>query len=64
MKIIPPDPNVVENVKTALRILESATKAAAEIARLGSMPAVLVGRDQGRNVRMLKPGEIIEEDDA
>jgi len=60
MQIIKPDPVLIENTKTALRILEIAAKAAATALNHSSFPAVLVPEGGGARMRSLEPGEVVE----
>jgi len=60
MQIIKPDPVLIENAKTALRILEIAAKAAATALNHSSFPAVLVPEGDGAKVQSLEPGEVVE----
>ena len=58
MQIIKPDPQLIENTKIALRILETCAKAAGALLGHTTFPAVLM--PEGDSVRSMKPGEVIE----
>jgi len=60
MQIIKPDPVLIENTKAALRILEITAKAAATMLNHSSFPAVLVPEGDGKKVRAMEPGEVVE----